>query len=257
MIQVTDLTFSYKETAVLNRVNFRVNNGEFVGIIGPNGAGKSTLLKLLDGILKNPGSGIRIDGREITAYSRRELARKMGFVPQQFRTAFQFTAREIVMMGRFPHQGLWSVESQRDISVVEQAMQETDCAALADRLFASLSGGEQQRVVLASALAQEANILLLDEPTTALDLKHQVHFYRILKRLQQQQHKTILTVTHDINLAIQFCDRVIVLKDGELVADGRVTNIIDAALIEEVFGLPVYLISHPESGLPVILPVIQ
>jgi iron complex transport system ATP-binding protein len=164
---------------------------------------------------------------------------------------------DIILMGRFPHQKGWKFESSLDREIALKAMETTDCIHLKEREFTTLSGGEKQLVVLASALAQEPDILLLDEPTAALDLKHQFHFYRILKKLQSQQQKTIISVTHDINLASQFCDRIIILKAGMIRSDGPVKEVLKAQLIQDIYDIPVQIIPHPESDLPVILPIIS
>ncbi len=254
MIKVEDLGFSYNGAQVLSRLDFSVAAGEFLGIIGPNGAGKSTMLKLLDRILLPKTGRIMIKGRLLRNYSRRELARVIGFVQQEFSSTFNFSVMDIVLMGRFPYQKAFGFESERDLEIAVQAMHATDCYNLRKRNFLNLSGGERQRVVLASALTQEPEILLLDEPTTALDLKHQVHFYDILKKLQREKGMTILTVTHDVNLAAQFCDRILVIKNGMMVADGTVDQVIHKSILENVYETPMEIVRHPHSGLPVILP---
>ncbi|GAB4374122.1 MAG: Fe3+-hydroxamate ABC transporter ATP-binding protein FhuC [Calditrichia bacterium] len=255
MIDVHELNFAYNGTPILKELSFSVKKGEFVGIIGPNGAGKSTLLKLLDGILFPQSGSITIDDKPLGQFNRRALAQMIGFVPQEFTTAFNFTALEIVLMGRFPYQRAFGFESAQDREIACQAMQTTDCWYLRDRGILTLSGGERQRVVLASALAQSPKILLLDEPTTALDLKHQVHFYRILTKLRQENNLTILTVTHDINLTAQFCQRILILKEGQLVADGAVDQVIQKEILESVYETPMHIFPHPVSKLPVVLPV--
>lgn len=253
MINAEHLTFSYNGAPVLDDLSFSVDSGEMVGIIGPNGAGKSTLLKLLDRILLPSAGSVFIRRKQLGGYSRRELARVIGLVPQRFSTAFNFSAGEIVMMGRFPHQSAFGFDSEQDREIAARAMQATDCYELRKRNFLTLSGGEQQRVVLASALAQEPQILLLDEPTSALDLRHQVHFYRILEKLSREQGITVLTVTHDVNLAAQFCPRILVLKNGRVVADGGVHEVLQKEILEAVYQTPLQIIRHPRTGLPVIL----
>ena len=253
MIEVEKLTFSYKEKPVLQDISFRVTAGELVSIIGPNGAGKSTLLKLLDGILPRQNGRIRFHQKEIHQFSRKEFARLVGYVPQHFTSSFNFTALEIVMMGRFPYQGLQPGNSPEDIRAVEEALRETECWELRQRPFLSLSGGERQRVVLASALAQQPEVLLLDEPTTALDLKHQMHFLEILFRLKERQQKTIVMVTHDVNLALRFSDRIFVLKEGRLLARGTAREIGMKPLLEEVYETPLELL-YTEEQIPIVFP---
>ncbi len=257
MISARQLEFSYNGDPVLQDLSFSIGNGEFVGIIGPNGAGKSTLLKLLNRILP-PGRGeILLDDKKLSAYSRKALARLIGFVPQEFTTAFNFSVMDIVMMGRFPHQGVFGLENEADYRIASESMAATDCYSLRKRNFLTLSGGERQRVVLASALTQQPRILLLDEPTNALDLRHQIHFYRILRKLQQEKGMTILSVTHDVNLAAQFCRRILVIKSGRLIADGPVQEVLQQRILQPVYDTPIRVVPHPESGLPVILPGFQ
>jgi iron complex transport system ATP-binding protein len=256
MIKLESVSFAYQHENVLHNIQLSVTDGEFVGLIGPNGAGKSTLLKLVDRII-HPGSGrLFVKNKPLESYTRRELARIMGYVQQNFTTVFNYSVLDIVLMGRFPYQRAWEFESKLDRDIALEAMETTDCIHLREREFATLSGGEKQLIILASALAQEPEILLLDEPTAALDLKHQFHFYQILKKLQLEQKKTIITVTHDVNLASQFCDRIIILKNGKIKADGPAQKVIQASLIQDIYGLAVQVIPHPESNLPVILPTI-
>lgn len=256
MIKLESVEFSYYQQNVLHDIQLSVAAGEFVGLIGPNGAGKSTLLKLIDRII-HPGSGqLYLQNKPLESYTRKELARIIGYVQQDFSTVYNYAVFDIILMGRFPYQKAWKFESKWDREIALKAMETTDCIHLKEREFATLSGGEKQLIILASALAQEPDILLLDEPTAALDLKHQFHFYQILKKLQLQEGKTIITVTHDVNLASQFCDRIIILKEGRIKADGPVKEVLQASLIQEIYDIPVQVIPHPESKLPVILPTI-
>jgi iron complex transport system ATP-binding protein len=254
MIKTDDLYFSYNSNLILEKVSLQVLPGEFVGIIGSNGAGKSTLLKLLDRIIQPDSGKIFIFDRNLESYSRRSLAKLIGFVPQLFSTAFNFTALEIVLMGRFPYQKFFGYETRTDIEIVEKSMYLTDCYSLRNRSFLKLSAGEQKRVVLASSLAQEPKILLLDEPTTTLDLNHQVHFYKILKKLQVKEGLTILMVTHDLNFAGQFCDRIVALKNGKIIADNLVNNVFIKPVLEEIYNTPLEVMKHPRTGIPLILP---
>ncbi len=254
MIRFDKVNFSYNNHFSLKNLDFSVRDGEFLGIIGPNGAGKSTLLKLIDRLLHPLSGQISINGKVLQHYTRKELARIIGFVPQEFTSLFQFTALDIVMMGRFPHQRALAFDSLEDRRISLDAMESTDCLDVKERDFKTLSGGERQRVVLASALAQEPLILLLDEPTSALDIRHQIHFYKILRKLRQERGMTILTVTHDINLAAQFCERILVIKRGQIVADGPVPLVMKKEILETVYDIPVEIIQHPATGLPVIYP---
>jgi iron complex transport system ATP-binding protein len=254
MISLENVSFSYNGDLVLDDISFSVSTNEVVGIIGPNGAGKSTLLKLLDRLVIPSKGQIFLDNLLLKSYSHKKLARMIGFVPQTFMTVFDFSAYELVLMGRYPHQRPLEFESSEDRQIVQQVMEITDCYHLKDRKFLTLSGGERQRVVLASALAQEPSVLLLDEPTTALDLKHQVHFYSILRKLREEKEITILTVTHDINLAIQFCQRILVLKKGQMIVDGPVNQVIEKKLLEDIYETEIDILYQPDSQSPVILP---
>lgn len=254
MIHVDNISFAYNGVMVIHDISFSVGDGEFIGIIGPNGAGKSTLLKLLDRLIRPVSGRILLNGKALKNFTQKELARLVGFVQQDFTSAFNFTALEIVLMGRFPYQRTFAFDSGEDLRVAKEAMITTDCFHLGQRNFMTLSGGERQRVVLASALAQEPKILLLDEPTNALDLKHQLHFYRILTQLQRDKGITILSVTHDVNLASQFCGRMLVVKNGKILADGQIKQVLNKEILQKVYDTPLEIIPHPDSELPVILP---
>lgn len=260
MIEISNLNFAYHSTPVLQNVSLSIGAGEFTGIIGPNGAGKSTLLKLIAGIFPPRSGQITLHQKPLAAYQRKELARLIGYIPQEFKTAFNFSAYEIVLMGRYPYLSPFSNETEYDKQVIRTAMEETEVWALRERPFSELSGGERQRVVLASALAQQPQILLLDEPTAALDLKHQVRFYEILSRrdefsqtLQRQKGLTVVIVTHDINLAARFCRRLLVMKEGKIVADGHPGEILSRPLMEAVYETSLEIISHPRDGKPLLL----
>jgi len=254
MIRFDNVFFGYNHQPVLKKLDFSIAAGEFVGLIGPNGAGKSTLLKLINRLIIPTSGHITLRSKALRSYFPRELARLIGYVQQDFSTSFNYTALDIVLMGRFPHQKALAFDSAEDVRIALQAMQITDCHYLKDRDFHSLSGGEKQRVVLASALAQEPQILLLDEPTSALDLKHQIQFYQILLKLKQERNMTILTVTHDINLAAQFCKRIIILKEGVIVADGLTGEIMQQEVLQHTYEIPIRIMSHPANDLPLIFP---
>jgi iron complex transport system ATP-binding protein len=225
-----NLAFSYG----LHDATFELPAAGFVTIAGPNGAGKSTLLGILAG-LRHPYRGeCQYRGVEIRKWRRHEFARKVAFLPQSMKLEFPFTAEQVVFMGRAPYADGW-FESREDHEAVARAMATTDTRAFAARDFRSLSGGEKQRVILASALAQEPETLLLDEPTTFLDLKHQLAMYHLLAALAKRM--LIVAVTHDLNLALRFSDRVIVMEDGRIAADGRPQDALAPKLIDRVFGV--------------------
>lgn len=228
--RVAALSFSYG----LHDATFVLPATGFVAIAGPNGAGKSTLLGILAG-LRHPYRGeCQYRGVEIRRWRRHEFARKVAFLPQSMKLEFPFTAEQVVFMGRAPYADGW-FESQEDHDAVARAMATTDTRVFAARDFRSLSGGEKQLVILASALAQEPETLLLDEPTTFLDLKHQLAMYRLLTALAKRM--LIVAVTHDLNLALRFSDRVIVMEDGRIAADGRPEQALAPNVIDRVFGV--------------------
>jgi iron complex transport system ATP-binding protein len=229
--EAADVGFSYG----LHDATFALERSGLVAIAGPNGAGKSTLLGIMAG-LRHPYSGsCRYAGVEIRKWHRRDFARRVAFLPQLVRLEFPFTADEVVMMGRTPYSGGW-FESPEDHAAVERAMAATDTLEFRTRDFRALSGGERQRVVLASALAQNPEALLLDEPTTFLDLKHQLSMYRMLAELARGG-MLVVAVTHDLNLALQFADRVLVLDRGRVAGDGQPREVLNAEMIDRVFGV--------------------
>lgn len=252
MITVSGVYFSYPDAPVLHNISFEIAPGEMIGIIGPNGAGKSTLLKVMANILPPARGSVRLNGRPLASIPRRMLARQLGYLSQTFQTAFDFTAREIVRMGRFPYVGPLARETAADREMIKQVMRETGVWDLRHRRFSELSGGERQRVVLASALGQQPAVLLLDEPTAALDLKHQARFYDMLRRLQNEKGLTMVTVTHDINLAARFCQRLMVMKKGAVIADDTPEKIVIPPLMASVYEVPVVVIPHPVDGKPLL-----
>lgn len=217
--------------------SFELRDPGLVAIAGPNGAGKSTLLGIMAG-LRHPYQGsCAYEDVEVSHWSRRDFARRVAFLPQMVRLEFPFTAEQVVLMGRTPYGGGW-YESPEDFMAVESAMQTADVLPFRSRDFRSLSGGERQRVILASALAQQPRTLLLDEPTTFLDLKHQLAMYRLLRELAHSG-MLIVSVTHDLNLALQFADRVLVIDQGRIAGDGTPEDVLNADLIDHVFGVSV------------------
>src|SRR5215471_15310357 len=220
IFHLTNLGFGYTSTPVLRGISTEITAGEFVALVGPNGAGKSTLLKVLAGLIRSYSGSVEFSGKTLSRWSTRELATRIAFVPQETHMVFPFTAGEIVMMGRLPHRAGAVFDNPRDAEWAREAMMLTDTAGLSSKIFNHLSGGERQRVVLASALAQDPQVLLLDEPTVYLDLKHQMQFYNILERLNAERGMTIISVTHDVNLAARYARRMIAMRSGTFVADG-------------------------------------
>ena len=262
---VDALTFGFgrKEAAaqspVLRNISLKISSGEVLGILGPNGSGKSTLLKILMRILIPQRGKVELFGQPHAAFSQAEISRHVAFVPQETQQAFPFTINEMVLMGRYPHHNrTWGLgwEGAQDRAVAMQAMRDLDVFHLGTRLITNVSGGERQRAVIARALAQEPEILLLDEPTAFLDLHHQLEIARIIRRLNRERGLTVVLVSHDLNLASQYCDRLVLLREGEIVTMGSPEEVIARESLEPVYGCPVLLDQHPQTGKPrVTLPV--
>lgn len=240
IIEVKNLSFSYQKHTIIEDLSFSVSKGEFLAIAGPNGAGKTTLLNLICGLLKPDTGTITIDSANIKSYSAKKLAQKISVVRQEFIPAFDFTAGEIVAMGRSPYLSSIGFETKNDLEAVTEAMEITDTAKFTDRPLKNLSGGERQRVLIARALAQQTPIILLDEPTSFLDFKHQVDIYDLLKNSQTQNNKTIIAVTHDINLAMQYCDKAMLGGFDQKCCFGDTKNVFSKDRIEAVFGTKVF-----------------
>ncbi len=243
IIQVENLSFSYTQATILKELSFEVNQGQFLAIAGPNGAGKTTLLNLLCGLLRPKAGSIKIDTADIESYSVKKLAQKIAIVRQEFVPVFDFTVTEMVSMARTPYLGTFGFASKADKEIVKEAIEITETAQFASRPLAKLSGGERQRVFIARALAQDTAILLLDEPTSFLDLKHQVGIYDLLKAAQLEKGKTIVAVTHDINLAAQYCNEVLLLGRTPSCnyQYGKSKDVFSPEQIKKVFGVRTFV----------------
>ena len=259
--EVRSLCFRYgspwqASTWVLRDVSVDVHAGEILGIVGPNGSGKTSLLKLLAKILRPQKGDLTLFGQPLDATSQIDVARQVAFVPQDNQTTFSFSVAETVLMGRFPHRrrSRWDYgfgwDSREDCAVAQQAMTTMDVAHLAERSIMDLSGGERQRAVIARALTQTPKVLLLDEPTAFLDLQHQLDICSVLRSLKEDTGLTIVMVSHDLNMASQYCDRIVMLKDGEISAMGSPLEVMRPEVLQTVYGCSVLVDSHPESGLP-------
>jgi len=250
MVTLNAAGFRYGDEWVLRDISFSVPEGEFMGIIGPNGSGKTTLLKVIDGIFP-PGEGeILITGVPGSRFKREELARIIAVVPQDTQMTFPFTVEEVVLMGRAPHLGKLRFEGEKDFHIAHEAMKVTDTLSLARRGMNALSGGERQRVLIARALTQEPRIMLLDEPTALLDIRHQMEFFDLIKALNREQSLTVIAVTHDINLAAHFCDRIILLQAGRICRVGTPREVITETNIKEVYEANVAVDENPMTGKP-------
>lgn len=240
-IEVQNLCFAYKAQAeILKDISFRLASPCFLSIAGPNGAGKTTLLNLLSGLLKPASGSIEIDSKPISSYSVRQLAKKIAVVRQEFVPVFEFSASQVVSMGRTPYLSTLAFETDADKEAIAEAFEMTDTARFADRPLGHLSGGERQRIFIARALAQQTPILLLDEPTNFLDMKHQVGIYDLLKEMQIEKQKTIVSVTHDINLAAQYSDMILLLSADGSYTFGPTREILTTERIENVFGVKTF-----------------
>jgi iron complex transport system ATP-binding protein len=240
IIEVENLGFSFTGKPVLQNLCFTVTEGSFVCIIGPNGAGKTTLLNLISGIIKSESGSIKLQGRPVESYSTRNIAHKIAVVRQEFVPAFDFTVNDIVSMARTPYLGMFGMLGRGDVEIINDSLEATEMTGFADRILSSLSAGERQRVFIARALAQNTPVLLLDEPTTFLDMKHQVGIYDLLKTSQIDKGKTIIAITHDINLAVQYCEKILFFAADGSYQFGTPDEILSAEQIRKNFGVNVY-----------------
>lgn len=255
-LKITDVHYSYEPPCwALHHVSFEITSGRFCGIIGPNGSGKSTLLGCISGHLKPNHGSVTIGNRNVAALSVREIARRMALVQQQTTLEYDFTVGDIVLTGRNPYMKRWRSETPEDYAMMNEALQTAGIAHLKDRLITSLSGGEWQMMVLARALCQQADIMLLDEPVTGLDIKHQVSIMGTVKRLASERGISVVCVLHDLNLALSYCDELVLLKKGEIYAKGAPKDVLTKPNIESVYGTAVN--TFEQDGRTYILPVME
>ncbi|MDB5097458.1 MAG: ABC-type cobalamin/Fe3+-siderophores transport system, ATPase component [Cyanobacteria bacterium RYN_339] len=262
LLSASRLACGYDGRPVVTEATLAVAPGELVGIVGPNGAGKSTLLKTLAGLLPTLGGQIAVQGKPLAAYRAAELAKLRAYMPQSLPADEGWTVREVVRMGRFPHQRGWGlVEAGADRAAIADALAATGLTTIQDQRVDRLSGGQRQRAYLARALAQDAPLLMLDEPTAHLDLGHQLEFFKLVRAATQERGVAAVAVLHDLNLAAQFCHRLWVVEAGDdaapggILADGRPEAVLVPELIQRAFGLAVQVRHHPDTGLPYLLPV--
>lgn len=255
MLEANNITVRYDDRRAVADVSLHVEPGDVSAIVGPNGAGKSTLLRSLNGSVSISSGAVLLDGLQIASYSRRAIARRIAVVAQEAELRFPVTVMEFVLGGRFAWSNTWSWENLRDVEVVNAVLRETELEGFADRLMNEMSGGERQRAVLARALATEAKCFLLDEPTANLDLAHQAAMLRLIRNRCDRDDAAAVVVTHDLNLAAEFADRVMLLKDGNAIAIGAPQDVLTPELLREVFELQILVDAHPISGAPRITPV--
>jgi len=252
LLEVKNLICGYDGTEVIRDISFSIHQGEFLGILGPNGAGKTTLFRAITGILKPSSGKVYYCGREITEIPPRELAREIAVLPQMFEISFSFSVEEFVSMGRFAHRKRLEGFKKEDRVAVEKAMEMTEISNLKSKGVNQLSGGERQRVLLAQALAQEPKLILLDEPTTHLDIRHQIEILDLLGELNKNG-LTIAAILHDLNLAGEYCTRLIMLNDGKIEIEGRPEEVLDYRVIERVYRTVVVVKENPISKKPYIV----
>jgi len=236
-------------------VSLAVARGSFTGLLGPNGCGKTTLLKLMAGVLRPAAGAITLEGRALADMPRRTAARHVAVVPQDTHPAFDYTALEIVLMGRHPHLRPTQLEGPADLAIAHQSLEATGTLQLAQRAFTSLSGGERQRVVIASALAQQPDVLLLDEPTASLDLGYQLEVVALLRRLSREHDVTMVMATHDLNLAASMCDSLALLRDGRLLGHGPTADVLTSATVRQLYDVEADVQFHAKSGHLTVTPV--
>lgn len=250
---IDNLHAGYDGPAILQGISIELPESEFAGVIGPNGSGKTTLLRSMSRVLAPMGGSVTLDGRDIYSIPAREFARRVAVVPQDTLVAFDFSVLEIVLMGRSPRLGRFAVEGVRDTEIALEALARTGTAHLRDRQINALSGGERQRVMVARALAQEPDALLLDEPTSHLDISFQFEIMDLIKSLNRERGMTVMAVLHDLNLASQYCDRLILIGQGSVQADGSPDEVITADNIRRVYGAEVWVRKHPATSRPYVI----
>ncbi len=235
----------------LEGVTLDVGPGRMCGIVGPNGSGKSTLLRIMAGIAHPAEGSVCVRGKQLRRYDRRELARVVAFLPQSPSPSFDLTVREVVGLGRYPYQSGLGLLGSRDEAVIDRTLVETECERLAGRLFSTLSGGERQRVLVAGVLAQEPELLLLDEPSASLDIHHKSHVFDLLRSLTGRGI-AVVVVTHDLNMAAEFCDELFLLSNGRVARTGQPEEVMTDVLLSDVYGARLRVIEHPLSGSPMV-----
>ncbi len=248
------VTLGYDDRPIVTGLDVQIPDGKVTAIVGANACGKSTLLRGLARLLKPRNGAVYLDGRAMTELSTHEVAKTLGQLPQTPHAPDGITVADLVARGPYPHQGWFRRWTDGDHEAVAAALEATGTADLANRPLQQLSGGQRQRVWVAMALAQDTDLLLLDEPTTYLDINHQVELLRLLRRLNAEAGRTIVVVMHDLNLACRFSDHLVAMADGAIVAEGAPTEVVTAELVEKVFGLACVVVPDPVAGTPMIVP---
>ncbi|NEB79144.1 ABC transporter ATP-binding protein [Streptomyces sp. SID14478] len=253
-LSARDLTLAYEDRTVVHDLELALPDGEVTVIVGPNACGKSTTLRALGRLLKPAGGSVLLDGKSLASVPTKKIAQQIGLLPQSPVAPEAISVADLVSRGRQPHQSWWQQWSEADEKAVTEAMERTDVAALAERNVDELSGGQRQRVWIAMALAQETDILLLDEPTTFLDISHQVEVLDLVRQLNHDKGRTIALVLHDLNQAARYADHLVAMKEGRIVAEGAPAKVVTAELVREVFGLECVVVPDPVTGSPLVVP---
>lgn len=254
LVEIEDLAFGYTGQPLLYGVQTRIERGEMVGLLGPNGSGKTTLLRLLSGLLRAQRGHILLDGRALASWGRRGIAQRVAVVPQELQVPFAFTVEQMVALGRTPYIRLFGTRTNHDHEIVREAMELAEVAVLAERIFNELSGGERQRVMVAMALAQQPHLLLLDEPTSHLDIKYQIEMLELVRRLNRETGVTVIAAMHDLNLAARYFPRLLLFQRG-IVADGGPAEVLEPCLLQRVYGVNVQVgVMHGTEHLSVLPP---
>ncbi|MCL0099617.1 ABC transporter ATP-binding protein [Dehalococcoidia bacterium] len=254
MLEVTDIRFSYSGRPVLNGLSFAVATGELLGVVGPNGSGKTTLLKLVTGVLSPDAGAVTLNGVGIIDLRSRERARQIAVVPQDPQLPEGFSVLDLILMGRNPYLGLFQWESKFDLQVANSAMEYASVTHLAGRKLDELSGGERQRVVVAMALAQQAPVLVLDEPISNLDMSHSLGIMNVIRCVQGERKGVSVVAMHDLTLASMFCDRLMMIAGGRCFVIGSPQEVVTADNIRQIYGASVVILEHPKTGTPVVVP---
>ena len=256
LLVANGVSHAYRRQSVLSDISMAVSGGEFVSIIGPNGSGKSTLLRCFGRVLRPNGGTVTLADKDVWSTSPREFARRVAFVPQGPTAPQDLIVEELVWRGRFPHRGLFGRTAADDQQAVERAIEIADISALRNRAIGTLSGGERQRAFIAMSLAQTPELLLLDEPTTFLDIAHQLDLLELLSRLNREQGLTVIMVMHDVGQAAMFSRRLIAIREGVIVADGSPRDVVTTERLNAIFGAALRVMDDPETGVPLVLPVL-
>ena len=255
ILDIKNISLEYRNKLILHDISFAVSKGEFFVIIGPNGAGKTSLLKIIAGLEKNQQGSVTVRDKDIRDYNRKNLSQILAIVPQQIEVGFPFTVADTVIMGRSPHLGILGMEGKNDFHIAEETMKFTEVSHLAERKLFQLSGGELQRVIIARAICQQPEIILLDEPTTALDPAHQLKIMDLMEKFRREHGTTIIMVSHDLNLASMYGDRLLLLKDGRVIKTGDPKSVLNKHLLEDSYGCRMQVDESPVGHVVRVTPI--